>query len=394
MERRLGFDFGSVRVHAGETAAESARALNARAFSTGSHVVFGAGEYQPTASGHALLAHELAHTVRGGDGVIRRAPALRLALPRKELKDAGNDDISEIVDKLPAVILDNQAVDVKTADVDGVKHTFKLAIHIVPGEPPVTASSTGVTTKATTGAKNDVHTITVVLYQKQPEVVRVLFHELIHARLLIDEVLPRADQSETYRRYDQQVRMATDPALLLVTGTTKNKDDVLAKIGAIRSWYMTFVTGFTLPPVLAASLDVDFIKQVLNERFANQEAGLAKFSPGGGKPAVTHPVANESVAKRYARTIEGSFGKAAEAEQLSAAVTAARTRTEATNGLPHLDDLIDALATALTTLFAGLDTQRKDIEDFKTMPLPKSPAGGGDVYPRPVDIEGKPVPVP
>jgi hypothetical protein len=62
---RLGFDFSGVRIHADTQAAESARRLAARAFTVGSHVVFGSGQYQPaTSSGRAVLAHELTHVVQ------------------------------------------------------------------------------------------------------------------------------------------------------------------------------------------------------------------------------------------------------------------------------------------------------------------------------------------
>src|SRR5215218_5922062 len=65
MESRLGHDFGRVRVHTDAQAAESARAVNARAFTVGRDVVFGARQYAPaTSSGRKLLAHELAHVVQ------------------------------------------------------------------------------------------------------------------------------------------------------------------------------------------------------------------------------------------------------------------------------------------------------------------------------------------
>ena len=70
MEPRLGHDFSQVRVHTGARAAESARAVNALAYTVGRDVVFGAGNYAPSSTaGHRLLAHELAHVVqqRGAD---------------------------------------------------------------------------------------------------------------------------------------------------------------------------------------------------------------------------------------------------------------------------------------------------------------------------------------
>jgi hypothetical protein len=82
-EPRYGVDFGVVRIHADTRSSELARSLNARAFTVGQDVVFGAGQYSPeTSSGKRLLAHELTHTIQqrphtlaGGiapEGVIRR----------------------------------------------------------------------------------------------------------------------------------------------------------------------------------------------------------------------------------------------------------------------------------------------------------------------------------
>jgi hypothetical protein len=65
MEPRFGHDFSSVRVHTDARAGESAQAVNAQAYTVGSNVVFAPGQYQPaTASGNALLAHELSHVVQ------------------------------------------------------------------------------------------------------------------------------------------------------------------------------------------------------------------------------------------------------------------------------------------------------------------------------------------
>ena len=67
MEPCFGHDFGKVRVHADDRAAESAEALNALAYTAGRHVVFGAGGYRPECdAGKRVLAHELAHVVQQG----------------------------------------------------------------------------------------------------------------------------------------------------------------------------------------------------------------------------------------------------------------------------------------------------------------------------------------
>lgn len=81
MERGFGHSFAEVRVHTGVSAAEAASALDARAFTVGADVVFGAGEYQPQAqAGRTLLAHELTHVLQQrGSGSGAPASGLRVA---------------------------------------------------------------------------------------------------------------------------------------------------------------------------------------------------------------------------------------------------------------------------------------------------------------------------
>lgn len=66
-EPRFGQSFDRVRIHTDTAAQESSEAINARAFTYGSDIVFGRGEYRPeTPDGQRLIAHELAHTVQQG----------------------------------------------------------------------------------------------------------------------------------------------------------------------------------------------------------------------------------------------------------------------------------------------------------------------------------------
>lgn len=68
MEACFGTGFGDVRVHVGRHVA----AIGATAFTTGSHVHFAPGQYNPaTPSGQRLIAHELAHVVQQRTGRVR-----------------------------------------------------------------------------------------------------------------------------------------------------------------------------------------------------------------------------------------------------------------------------------------------------------------------------------
>jgi hypothetical protein len=64
-EPRFGYSFGHVQLHTNKNAADSARSVNARAYTVGENIVFGAGQYMPeTKSGLQLIAHELTHVIQ------------------------------------------------------------------------------------------------------------------------------------------------------------------------------------------------------------------------------------------------------------------------------------------------------------------------------------------
>lgn len=78
MEDRFGHDFSHVRVHQDHQAAISADSISARAFTHGSHIVFGSNQCDfSRRDGQHLLAHELAHTIQQGGPTnsIQRKPA-------------------------------------------------------------------------------------------------------------------------------------------------------------------------------------------------------------------------------------------------------------------------------------------------------------------------------
>ena len=62
-------DFSGVRIHTDREASEAASAVQARAFTVGRDVVFGAGQYEPQSQeGRRLLAHELTHVLQQDAG--------------------------------------------------------------------------------------------------------------------------------------------------------------------------------------------------------------------------------------------------------------------------------------------------------------------------------------
>jgi len=65
MEQRFGRDFSQVRVHSDSAAAQSARDVDASAYTVGHDMVFGTNRFAPeTSKGRRLIAHELTHVVQ------------------------------------------------------------------------------------------------------------------------------------------------------------------------------------------------------------------------------------------------------------------------------------------------------------------------------------------
>jgi hypothetical protein len=76
MEARLGHDFGDVRLHHDARAEESAKALNAHAYTVGSNIVFQRDRYDPASvEGRKKIVHELTHVIQQRSGPVDGTPA-------------------------------------------------------------------------------------------------------------------------------------------------------------------------------------------------------------------------------------------------------------------------------------------------------------------------------
>lgn len=99
-EPRFGHDFGQVRIHADDKAAQAASSINARAFTVGRDVVFGRGQYAPaTDAGLRLIAHELTHVVQQ-QGTPQAAVQRAAEAPKPPV----NEDTEK---EIPAVVAEN-----------------------------------------------------------------------------------------------------------------------------------------------------------------------------------------------------------------------------------------------------------------------------------------------
>ena len=92
-EPRFGADLSQVRVHTDSRAAETASSIQARAFTVGSNIAFGAGHYAPEShEGRQLLAHELTHVFQQNHNRVQRDTKLGITekydpmMPRTEVQ--------------------------------------------------------------------------------------------------------------------------------------------------------------------------------------------------------------------------------------------------------------------------------------------------------------------
>jgi hypothetical protein len=121
MEPRFNADFSAVRIHNDAHAHALARSVNAKAFTVGQHVVFGAGHYSPeTDPGKHLLAHELTHVAQQRGLTVARRPGAAAAeslpvvkvMPRGEarevllgyLENGGNSEAFAALDAIVAIL--------------------------------------------------------------------------------------------------------------------------------------------------------------------------------------------------------------------------------------------------------------------------------------------------
>lgn len=117
-EARLGFDLSGIRIHTESTAEQSARAINARAYTLGHNIIFWRGEYKPnTESGVRLLAHELTHMIQQVAGVGDTASLTQIKIQRKDLPRALDGVACDIPGSLPIGEMENLLFDVGESDI-------------------------------------------------------------------------------------------------------------------------------------------------------------------------------------------------------------------------------------------------------------------------------------
>lgn len=456
MEARLGHDFGQVRLHTNGRAAESARAVEAQAYTLGHDVVFAQGQYAPeTPAGKHLLAHELAHVAQqkeapptapadvqmghpgdafeqaaelaadlalqdidrataaaqGSGAQPNRAPATglgRMSRPvlQRQPKGAGaqpkqffltpndikneikkrNSDLYELIKTHP--LQGGTFVQVKEAALNGQKHVWELAISIEDLGP--LASYKGITAEVGASTKkvgkSDVitHRIASKIDKRQAtkdSFLETLFHELTHARILIDKNLPPDQQSATYQSYETLSLVAGTPLLIKQNQAVKR---ALDKIGRFYDVFVQKDVSKKLPTDL-----FDEVQEFLiNEKFT----GEASDKAFGKSPS------NKVIATRYARAVADKVQRYVRPQ-----VNADVLKQALTDHDDKLEQATEELAKEILALYEQLDAEMKVLENIRKS-LGSAPATPGAPSPTPLptppdkpaplDITGNPIKMP
>ena len=148
MESRFGVALGDVRVHAGAGAAAAARALNARAFTFGPHIVFGDQQYEPQSiEGQRLLAHELVHVIqqRGASGATNHARCSIVGDPRHPLEAEAERVAEEVLGRgqISSIHRDMAPAVRRVIRVDPASATMSVDAGVSKAKPAITIIATG-----------------------------------------------------------------------------------------------------------------------------------------------------------------------------------------------------------------------------------------------------------
>lgn len=396
-----------------------------------------AGEYDPhSADGQRLIAHEAVHTVQQAGSAPRTQHKLEVSSPgdaheieadslaekmvapqpaewetghrpsfqprsmapaiqripqtlspdiQKQLKEQGRGELDDLIDKI--VPNDNKFHNYKTINRDGVEHVWEIK----SSSSMRTVDSTFAGAMAPKdvpedGGKRIRHQKLFFLNlvpdptgatqgKIDPETV---FHELVHMRISIDKDLPEGEQSSFYGEYAQQMALATDPALGIVTQMTDKTTEVRTAIDNLRNLFTSEIDPKSTTELQGAQATDKVLERLLNEKYTNQTASKAFKSKDK---------TNATIARRYAASTRSSMEETCNAARVSEYKRLLSTI--------ELERLTKALETALVALFDHMDQQQQIIQNVKKNGFPSKPANTSDpMEPRPVDIGGKPVPPP
>jgi hypothetical protein len=131
MERRFGYDFSPVRVHSDAAAGQSAKDMNADAYTVGHAIVFGSGRLAPEISdGRRLLAHELTHVVQQSSPANQRQARPIARKPRTVATASARPAVREMTrEEAQAILIEYIArmPDESSAAMEAIVTTLRMS---------------------------------------------------------------------------------------------------------------------------------------------------------------------------------------------------------------------------------------------------------------------------
>jgi len=128
LENHFQTDLAAVRIHTGDEAAESARNLDALAYTSGRDIYFAHGMYAPSStSGQRLLAHEVAHVVQQSSG---KEPSIATKSARGAKIGAQEDPLESEAERRAEEFTSHP----QTALTDEEE---RKKLSTIPGHPPI-----------------------------------------------------------------------------------------------------------------------------------------------------------------------------------------------------------------------------------------------------------------
>lgn len=161
MSRVVGDDVSGARIHTGSVAHAKAAEHGALAFATGTNVVMGAGAPAPgTATGDALLAHELAHVAQqkdaAADPAAREQPIGAEEARAEQAADARLAALGNFAGAIGDVMRTNVQLQrcASWEQADDLQERLGLTIDVSPAPPDGKAMIVGQSLKLSLGQKN------------------------------------------------------------------------------------------------------------------------------------------------------------------------------------------------------------------------------------------------
>lgn len=130
-EPRFGYDFSDVRIHNDSAANTSAGGIQAKAYTHGTNIVFGSGQYSESNEGKSLLAHELTHVIQQTNGVNRKGYIQKAGtywMPESKSGEKVHEEVLEAIGKKNSAknVFSEAPVPTATASIIDLSGTGKI----------------------------------------------------------------------------------------------------------------------------------------------------------------------------------------------------------------------------------------------------------------------------